>query len=292
MGFSQGRNSDARVIERCAFVDVAQKSLDKIADHYDRVYFGGEYCENMIPSSKALLHACHLLGNKLTWVTPIVSEKGIKKIKEILPHLKSCEAMEVVFNDWGVFHLLKPFKHIKKIQGRVLTRQTKDPNLSYVISNLYQKTGSKIAAFIKDHAKLGSIPEETTGYYGEISENGIFLQGFLKECGIERIELDFLSCGNRLTFPKWLKASVYFPEICMTVSRNCEFKKDYSGDCGLNCLSRKTRLTSKIPPFPPVFLKGNRLCYSIRQDKEIFLKMIKKNPSIDRIIVNQKSCSL
>lgn len=98
----------------------------------DRLYFGNEFCDRLLPSTRALLRAVETTkraGLALTLLTPLVSDRRIGQLRRLLAAVP--EGAEVVVNDLGVLRLVsREFTQLEPVAGRQLTKTIKDPRLS------------------------------------------------------------------------------------------------------------------------------------------------------------------
>jgi hypothetical protein len=169
-----------------------------------RFYIGSETCMADMPNITQINRLAK--SNKVTLVTPFVTDFEMLALEKIF---KNVSNIEVVFNDWGVFELLKKYKKLTPVLGRFLTKQRSDPAAYPVIKN------SK--ALIK--------------HFGQSLVNGKIFQNFLIKNNIRRVELDVLPWKNILRLPKEIKASIYYPLAKITATRfdtGVDFK-----DCGI-----------------------------------------------------------
>jgi len=84
----------------------------------DRIYYGCEFCEFRIPTiseCRTVLQEAQKEMLPVTFLTPLVTQVGMNKIKELLPLLEeySCE---ISVNDYGVLQLL----HQKHYDGEII----------------------------------------------------------------------------------------------------------------------------------------------------------------------------
>src|SRR3989338_9441650 len=104
---------------------------------YQRIYFGNEFCENNFLSLervKKIIAFAKVNHKKITFVTPFVTDKGLKMIKTFLAVLPP--QTEVVFNDYGVLSLLDGFT---PVFGRILNRQKRGPRIVQLEGKIPQK---------------------------------------------------------------------------------------------------------------------------------------------------------
>lgn len=225
-----------------------------------RIYFGNEFCERLLPKLKDLAEILNfVLRNKLqfTFVTPYVTNKGLKILAELFAYIaKANPGCEVVFNDYGVLRiLLKEYcGNLKPVMGRLLNKMKRGPRLMNFISIL---------------------PEATVKYFRGSSLDTQALREFLLKNEIRRVELDNLLQGIELNLANYgISASLYVPYAYITTTRaclaiNCEIhgKEDDVGvfPCERECQKYIFYLRNKIMPVPlirkgnTVFLKNDKI---------------------------------
>ncbi len=213
-----------------------------------RMYFGVEFCERLIPSVKQLTNALSFAHeNKLdfTLMTPFVTDQGIARLEPLFDYLdnQKTQKAEVVINDWGVLNLLNKRKwngHL--VLGRLLTKQKRGPR----IMNIHDK-----------------LPDRALEHFKQSNIDVPILTKFLKEKGVQRVELDNLLQG--ISRPgAILKGSLYFPYAYVTVTRYCllSFSENASTNlrsislCDKECLEKNYKLRHKSMPVD-LLLRGN-----------------------------------
>jgi hypothetical protein len=256
-------------LERALFIS-KEKNLQYLKGDYERVYFGHEFCEKLLPSAKvlaAIMDYVQAKGLPLTLVTPYVTESGIRKVEKLLAVLPG--SSEVVFNDWGVLRIVrKEFPDLEPILGRLLTKIKRGPRIAHV---------------------LDSLPSDALQHLCSTNLGVPIYQRFLKEHHIQRVEIDNpLQELNVSDVPRELKLSVYIPFAYVTTTRfclvaNCDIpeKKGLIGvfPCHQECKTYTFYLKS---PVMPVLLirKGNTLFY---KNPKIPRNLQEKN--INRLII-------
>lgn len=163
---------------------------------FDRLYFGNECCEHLLPTNEQLEKTLSFSSNAnmpLSLVTPFCSDEGIKTVENLISILPP--GSEVVFNDYGVLNIIRDRKMIP-IHGRLLCHSKKDPRvMSRPESMKYHRTHN-------------------------IQES---YQKFLFSLNVRRIELDNAPQGMDISFINEMSASLYYPFVCSTVTRKCSF---------------------------------------------------------------------
>ena len=249
------------------------KFLGHISDKYTRVYFGNEFCERLCPSLEDLREIsifCKKKGLNLTFVTPFLTNEGIKKWGIIVDAvLKESPNTEIVVNDIGFFRLLKEkYGIIRFVWGRLLVKQKRGPR----ILNVWKR-----------------LPHSAQDHFMRASSDSGQVRSFLADNCIQRVELDNLVQGiirDRST----VKGSLYYPfgyltttRFCLlasgeTVCRNSYLKNLRSIKvCNLECQKYEFKLTTKDMP-QEIYLKGNTQFFK----NEKFPNL--KENNIDRLV--------
>lgn len=132
-------------------------SDDFAARPVDRLYFGSEFCEHLVPAPGALKRCLRLAREwrlAVSLVTPLASDGCIRQLRRLLPLLP--KGSEVIANDWGVANVVRrDHPALKIVAGRLLCKMVKDPRLPTATwANLYPH-GLASAAFAGVLARLG-----------------------------------------------------------------------------------------------------------------------------------------
>jgi len=98
------------------------------------LYFGSEFCQELIPGIKATEAFCaHCAERDLEAVllTPLVTHKGLTRLDRLFGDLTRRGMFPaIVFNDWGVLELLrKTYRSVPLRMGRLMNRGLRDPRL-------------------------------------------------------------------------------------------------------------------------------------------------------------------
>lgn len=230
------------------------EGLANFGADFSRIYFGNEFCERLLPSVGELKEILDFtLKNeiKFTFVTPYVTNKGLKSLSSLFTFLaKENPGCEVVFNDYGVLRvLLNRYGELKPVMGRLLNKMKRGPRLMNLID---------------------ALPETTVKYFRGSSLDTQSFRNFLVKHKIRRVELDNLLQGIELNLSKLeISASLYFPYAYVTTTRaclaiNCDVhgQEDVVGifPCKKECQRYTFYLKSRIMP---TFLirKGNTIFF-------------------------------
>jgi hypothetical protein len=224
--------------------------LSLVDPNFSRLYYGNEFCQELIPSLEALeriLDNTHDL--KLTLVTPYVTDEGLAKLAPLLNMLsRKREDAEVVFNDWGVFHTLRrEYTTLQPVMGRLLNKMKRCPRIS--------KTS---------HV----IPKEDIHYFKSSNLTLKLFHDFLISNGVRRVEFDNLIQGFDLN-SNGIDLSLYTPFVYVTTTRYClanacdiPHKKGVVGifPCKKECQRYTFFLKHKVMPVT-LLRKGNTLFF-------------------------------
>jgi hypothetical protein len=224
------------------------KELDfsGIAGKFDRLYFGTEFCERLLPTPKLLEQVFNKSRDAalcFTLLTPFVTDAGMKNLVPLLEWLDvNSEATEVVVNDFGVLHLLRnEYPSLIPVLGRLLTKQKRGPRLIRILDIVPDK--------MKQH--FMGTPTDIDDY-----------RSLIEKYGIKRLEFDNPLQGvARLP---WIPASIYYPYAYISTTRiclaaDCENRKKVLRriiPCAFECSRYMFTLTHDAMPVP-LLLKGN-----------------------------------
>lgn len=213
-------------MEKAIFISKI-RDLEHATCKYNRLYFGNEFCERLIPGEDDLARAvrhCRINGLHFSLVTPYMTDKGLnlceRLFKWLVTHKVNCE---VIINDYGGLDLInRKFEILQPVLGRLLCKQKKDPRIALLV-----KDGAKRTIFTKKEDKYilaipTKIPETLVSYFRETVTNVRLFQRYLANWRIRRVELDNLLQGINVEFPRErLAGSLYFPYAYITTTRRC-----------------------------------------------------------------------
>ena len=224
--------------------------INLLGKNFSRVYFGNEFCQELIPTLKDLEEVIDETSNlKLTLVTPYVTSDGLNKLMPLFQMLSEKKPRsEVVFNDWGVFHILKrEYPKLRLVMGRLLNKVKRGPRLFNV---------------------LDKIPSRDLEYFRSCNLSVKIFREFLMFNAIRRVEFDNLLQGSDLRFDE-IEISLYIPFVYVTTTRYCLVnscdipqKKGTVGifPCNKECQRYSFYLKSKVMPVI-LIRKGNTLFF-------------------------------
>lgn len=256
-------------------------------DEYQRIYWGVEFCQNLIPSladTSKILKLVEKNNLSFTLVTPFVTEWGLKQLKEFFSWLKKRRVVcEIIINDWGILEYLNNgfSKYFELSLGRLLVRQQRDPAMKRVLEK-------QLPFAVKDkkgkiRIVVHKIPNRR--YQEGIRAsyvNSLSFQGLLSKFGIKRVELNNLIQGLNLQGLRF-KKSIYTPFVNISTSRFCpmgtRFQKIYRINvCHRECQKYYDILRNRaLPKF--IYKRGNTTFYKNPVNVKQVLKM-----GIDRIV--------
>lgn len=238
-------------MDRALFISHPE-DLKFFTDHYSRLYYGIEFCQNLIPSQKDLGTILKFIKQNsisFSFVTPYVTDEGLQVLLPLLTQIsESTQECEIVFNDWGVYSLLKQlFPRFTLVMGRLLTKIKRDPRIFYLKDQLSPKMWS---------------------YFRSTNLTVSWYRNFLIKNGVHRVDLDNPLQGINLDFPD-LHKSLYYPYVYVTTTRLClaadcnkPEKWDYVGifPCQRECQSSSFLLRTDVMPVE-LIRRGNTIFY-------------------------------
>jgi hypothetical protein len=210
-------------------LQVNQTALVKLKKHFDlnlgyyyldyieRIYFGVETCEHLLPSKEELQEAYAFCKEKeygFTFVTPYGGPQLMKNIRPLFDFLAEKDNVEVVVNDYGTLQILiSEYKMLTPVIGRLLNKMKRDPRFS--------TSGYDIAsANIKNKSK---VEKNQVGALQNNSYENASLQKFLVDKNVSRLGTDAVPQGfNKKNLKKWMfPLDLYWPWTYITSGRNC-----------------------------------------------------------------------
>lgn len=254
---------------------------------YQRIYWGIEFCQNLIPAlkdTKKILEFVKKKNLKFTLVTPFVTEGGLKRLSEIFVWFKKRKiSCEIVVNDWGILEYLhSEFKGYFELSlGRLLVRQQRDPAMKRVLEKqlplaIKGKDG-KIRIIVH------KIPDKRYREGIRVSYvNSPSLAGFLSKFDIKRVELNNLIQGVDVKGIKF-KKSIYTPFVNISTTRFCpmesRFQKIYRINvCNKECQRYYDILRNRAIP-KIIYKRGNTIFYKNPLNPTLFPEY-----GVDRVV--------
>ncbi|GAB1402405.1 hypothetical protein MASR1M68_13160 [Elusimicrobiota bacterium] len=253
----------------------------------DILYFGNEFCQNIIPSKQQINKAFKwaLKNNvQFVFVLPYITNDKVKTADNLLQLLNDKkQIVEIVFNDWGMLSLILKYKNLKPVLGRLLTKQRKDPIAENIIENRQNKIKIAVIDGKKTIIKAKKVPRTLKTYFQKSFLDVPHVIDFMTENNIKRYELDLLPWGTKIKTDKKIKLSVYYPYVNITTTRYCgAINLKYTKICSKICQSRIIEAGTNKLKYPYI-IKGNAVFY--KTSKDILDKTVKTG-NIDRIVIN------
>jgi len=174
------------------------------------IYFGSEFCEDLIPGLKKALDFCYWAyeaGLEAVMLTPIVTQKGLKRVAQLYEGItREGGNPAVVFNDWGVFNLLRhSYPKVQLHAGKLLNRALRDPRL----------------------IEQAVVP--ATG----LPQRGERIRKFLSGLGVVAVETDSdLEGGFLGNSDRGLQRVLHLPYTFVASGRNCLIKAEVTNESG------------------------------------------------------------
>jgi len=220
-------------------------------DRYDRLYFGHEFCERLLPGPEDVRRALEIAAETdmaFTLVTPYMSDGGMDSLAALLEVLlRHAPGSEIVLNDWGTLVLLREVDasgRLLPVLGRLLTKQARDPRL--------HRAADTLSSGAMDHFKRTNVDTP-------------MLTRFLREQGVTRVELDNPEHGIERDDPA-IPASLYTPFVYLTTTRVCVTNSRFEPSasrrvvmpCAFECRTASYRLRHERMPCD-LQAKGNTI---------------------------------
>ncbi|MHB9155037.1 MAG: hypothetical protein ACYC5N_05000 [Endomicrobiales bacterium] len=266
-------------MERAVFITCAG-DLEKKSG---RVYYGNEFCENLIPAESAArkwYDASRARGKEFTFVTPYATDKGVGKLRKVFKALDRAGGAEVVFNDWGVFQALREFPGLVPVLGRLLTKQRRDPRILRIFQGR-QGVREDWSADRKSKTLFfpRPCPPELFEHYRGSVVNLPRFQRFLRENNIRRVEIDNLAWDMKVAAGEGLAVSVYVPFGYLTTTRLCGILNYTYSACRKECKRMYFKLNDPSLPVP-FFSRGNAVFFKTPVPSKDYLRA----RGIDRVV--------
>ncbi len=237
--------------------------------YFDRIYYGSEFCQNLIPDIKGIDKVFYNF-NKVTLLTPPVTGYGLRKLGLLFSHIyKKRVNCEIVFNDWGVLKLIQErCAGVSPVLGRLLTKQKRDPWIDKAIfskkdSDKILINGSRDSAVI---LKLKKIPKTLYKYFKSAAVNAPVFQEFLLENKIMRVEMDNLAWGMNTSVNKRLGISLHYPYGYISTTRLCGLINLTYSKCTKQCRKFFFSFKRRAQEIP-TFIRGNTVFYKMKLPK-------------------------
>ncbi|MBE0575515.1 MAG: hypothetical protein IH613_06415 [Desulfuromonadales bacterium] len=218
------------------------------------LYFGTEFCEDLLPATVEAESFCRLAREskiEAVLMTPIATPRGLRRVDRLLAELqRRGYAPTVSFNDWGILGLLrKSYPRLKRKAGRLINRSNRDPRLAHE----------------------APPPSALT------QDRGDRLRSLLLCLGVSGVETDPDLEGSYLKSEiSTLQRVLHLPYVFAATGRNCLIKAEsmdaedsFSKGLGKSCpaLCRERCLPVKRSDTRvPLWRAGNTLFYEVSED--------------------------
>lgn len=233
-----------------------------------RMYLGNEFCERLLPGTRALGVACRQAAASwggLTLVTPPVSDAGLDHIAQLLRSLaRLSPGAEVVANDWGVLTLVAELvaemgAELRPVLGRLMNKMLRDPR---VTPSLAQEAPTAQALRATRQAAV------TAPAYVRM----------LARLGVERVEFDNLHQGIDIDFAALgVRPTLHLPFSCVTTGSACmpggtgqDPARKFTSDCPCRreCRTYAATMTDgALVGAVPLLNRGNSVF--LQQDRQL-----------------------
>lgn len=190
-------------------------------EDFTRLYFGQEFCGNLIPSATELEQAFYF-SRQLDWSFSYVtggylSNAELAKVQRNLEKLAELtDSAEVIINDWGVLWLLQEhFPQFEPVIGRLLNKQMR--------LNLFTKPGLPLPMHMDDiTTPADELRANQLNAYQDISLSNPDYLAALKGWGVKKVDMDITPQGIKRPADGWgLGLGLYYPWCFLGTGRNC-----------------------------------------------------------------------
>ena len=242
IAFMQNDTNYADYVVNLKSLHVMQELMKSGLD-FSRLYFGQEFCQNLIPSPNEVEQSYYYsrqLGWAYTYVTGgYLTAPGLEKVRRNLDKLREIGAeADVVFNDWGVLRILmREYPEFGRWMGRLLNKQTR-LNLFTIPQHILPVLGEEL------QEPVDVIREKQIRAYADTSLNNPEFYDALLEWGIENVDMDIMAQGILRPENGWhMNLGLYFPWAFLATGRNC-------ATCGTIHPYRTYQITDEPCPRP------------------------------------------
>lgn len=259
-------------IEKALFINKISDLQSSLA--YDRLYYGHEFCEYLLPSENEFKHILDfVIANNLpfTFVTPTISNDKISFLEKLIDiaieKVNLLNKFEIAVNDFGVLSLIrqKSISNTVISAGRLMTKQKRDPRIKH----------------------LTSLNESAKKYYMNFALDSSNCLAFIRDLKIKRFELDNVLQG--ISRQSEIVSSLYIPYCYISTTKLCfiaqaDTEKRYlrkKSKCFAECFNYDVYMKNDKMK-RDLYLKGNTIFY--RND---VVPQNLQNYYIDRIVNNE-----
>ncbi|MDD5021382.1 MAG: hypothetical protein PHR82_04480 [Endomicrobiaceae bacterium] len=260
-------------IEKALFINNIKDLQSSLS--YDRLYYGHEFCEYLLPSEDELKRVLDfVIKNNLpfTFVTPTIGNDKINLLEKLIgitiEKADLLNKFEMVVNDFGVLSLIRQ-KNISNpviAAGRLMTKQKRDPRIKYI----------------------SSLSESAKKYYMSFSLDSLSNLDFIRDFNIKRFELDNVLQG--ISRQSKITSSLYVPYCYISTTKLCYMAQTDKEErylrkkckCSAECINYDVYMKNDKMK-RDLYLKGNTIFYA-----NDVLPENMNNSFIDRIVNNEK----
>ena len=252
------------ITEHAIYCNCLETLSKQKSRNYKRLYFGSEFCAQLLPSSAKIKEFCQFADNNncaITFVTPIAQNSDLDIIDNTVQFLNNfIPEYEIVFNDWGVYDLLQEkFEKVPLIMGRVLHKMKHDP--------LY----------------YSQCPDdEYQEYIAYTNVSHPDYRIWLQKKGITRIECNYVI--QPFSVPNDFHFSLYYPYSFVSTTISCPARNLDKGNppnCFIPCQQecQEYFLIVRQSSSYPIYHIGNTCYFKNTKNSNTGL-----DPSIDRLV--------
>ena len=250
----------------------------------DRVRFGPEFCEVKIPSLPELQKAYKIAekyGKEFVYMTPRVTDKGIRRLKEHFEFLNAAGDVSVVVNDLGALRVLTAYPRLKPILGRQLVYMpARCPWLDFSLGELLRHPGFVIYTKVW-RRRSEELYSQTNLNYDETAK-------FFRGLGVRGVDVDWIPRSfNSLAelTERGFNVNVYLYLAVVTLTRKCHTAR-FLGEkrlekCSKPCDKRAFHLKHRVGL--EFFLHGN-VVFRLEKPSENDLRRLLKSKIADFVI--------
>ena len=227
------QTTGASIMKFAAHIESIGLLKEALASECQSIRFGAEFCELKIPTLAQLKDAyaeTRKVGKSFHYVTPIVSEIGVKRLSEHFTYLKELDDVEVVIGDFGVLNMLMDIKTLNLRLGRTrvyIPARSPWPQITRV-PNVPQPALQKVEEIFY---QTGLNYRRSLEYY--------------KNCGINAADVDWIpKCFQSYSdlAKSGFSIAVHANAIPVTVTEKCHMarflgEEDYAS-CSRPCQSK------------------------------------------------------
>ena len=252
---------------------------EAVESYCNKVRFGSEFCEQKVPSLEVLEKAYSLAndgGKAFVYITPRVSNRGLKRMRSHLDFLNKKGKIDVVVNDFGVLNMLEQHLNLRPHLGR---------QLIYVPARCPWKEIVEDKAGFLTRRRVAKIFHQT-------SLNYIPTIRFYQSHRVQGIDIDWLpKCFPYFNFlmKNGLNLSVHLYFIPVTITRRCHtarFLGEKSPEsCSKPCYTRTFLLKHEILDVE-LFLQGNAVFILKKPTKKDIKRLYRNDVSEFVITIN------